>query len=571
MGMTDEQKLARKKSAEKGNIRWIKDNCLRTKDGKDDYVFISYKSDDYKQVLDDIVYNTCKKYGLKVYFDTAFDEDSRSWIEQYYDNMSDPKCKAFIAFIDDAYYSSYATLLEMMSRKTEAAGGDYRPDSLFFLPINLGTISDIIDGSNTGLGTKRFANGKTNQNADLELQKFNEIFSEIADEDTSLKKIYKREHDYRLYEEATDQMPAYGKMYLNITQCRRIMERVIPHSNSNDGTNKDFVEVIHDKLMTAGLGSVFKKVENEAEPETEPEAEPDTISYGTISLKDFLKKYDNSSFKKSTYTKFKLTGKAGYEKYGTAFFDSAYDLVWAFVMGLISDRGKEYIDMVNAKHPGLKNPIFITQDEYGKRDDQNKYRQVSVEKANTCYMYRHYGQYQWIDAVLKARLQEYGLPLDAFYFEYVAGDEESEDTFADTGTFRYRLWGERHTADKLATMMHDVFDLIAERYPDRIEAMAKDSGITSVAAKADVDQGLLPPAKMNYFKARKEHMVGDSLYYVSTRYNREQGIGQLIRMITVCEGNADSLVIDEMPQKSQKTVYSSKSGKKDISEKTVSQ
>lgn len=257
--MTDEQKAARKKSAETGNIKWIKDNYLRTKDGEDDYVFISYKSDDYKQVLDDIVYKTCRKYGLRVYFDTAFDEESKSWIEQYYENMSDSKCKAFLAFIDDAYYSSYATLLEMMSRKTAAAGGDFKVDSLFFLPINLGAISDIVDSSNTGLGTKRFASGKINKNAGLELEKFNEIFSEIADEDAYLrKKIYKRENDNQLYEEATDTSPEYGKKYLNVTQCRRIMERVIPYSNENDGTNKDFVEVIHDKLMNGGLDTVFK-------------------------------------------------------------------------------------------------------------------------------------------------------------------------------------------------------------------------------------------------------------------------------------------------------------------------
>lgn len=267
--MTEEQKRARKESAANGNIKWIKDNCLRTKDGQDDYVFISYKSDDYKKVLDDIVYNTCKKYGLRVYFDTAFDDGSSSWIEQYYENMSDTKCKAFIAFIDDAYYSSYATLLEVMSRKTRAAGGDYNPDSLFFLPINLGKITSVINGANTGLGTRKFANGVINIHAKLELEKFNEIFSEIIEDDkknlTVLRNIYKGENYSQLYEEKTDTEPAYGKMYLSITQCRKIMEKVLPNSNENDGTNKDFVEVIHDKLINAGLSSVFEKREKAPE------------------------------------------------------------------------------------------------------------------------------------------------------------------------------------------------------------------------------------------------------------------------------------------------------------------
>lgn len=266
--MTEEQKKARKLSAESGNIRWIKDNCLRTKYDKEDYVFISYKSDDYERVLDDILYKTCKKYGLKVYFDTAFDDDSDSWITQYYDNMCSKNCKAFIAFINDNYYSSYACLLEMMSRKTEAAGGDYREDSLFFIPINIGSITSIVDDSNTGLGTKRFKSGKINRHAEIELEKFNDIFLQVASEriKNATYKCAKEAEEKKqkgekiaLYEEACQDDPhEYGKMFLNVTQCRKIMEYVIPKNNDNDGSNKDFTEVIHDKLLKRGIFSVFK-------------------------------------------------------------------------------------------------------------------------------------------------------------------------------------------------------------------------------------------------------------------------------------------------------------------------
>ncbi|MCI9360503.1 MAG: hypothetical protein HFG65_05975 [Hungatella sp.] len=644
--MTDEQKRARKKSAESGNISWIKKNCLRTKDDEDDYVFISYKSDDYKEVLDDIVYQVCQKYGLRVYFDTAFDEDSKSWIEQYYDNMISTRCKAMIAFIDDAYYSSYATLLEMMSRKTAAAGGDYEFDSLFFLPINLGAIHDIIKDDNTGLGTERFSNGRINTNAELELRKFNEIFSEIADVDQFLRKsLYKREHDKELYKEKTNNQPAYGKKYLTITQCRKIMGRVIPRSNDNDGTNKDFVEVIHDKLVNAGIKSVFQYPDGrlEAEPDSKPDIKPDSESdvkpdgkdnrtgtkddkggtekpvppaktgTGTISLKDFLKKYDNNTFKKSTYTKFRLAGAAGYEKYGTEYFNSAFDLAWAFVMGLIEERGQAYIDSVNARHPGLKNPVFLSQEEYENHSDQKKYKQVDAKNVSTCYMYRHYGQYQWIDGVLKPRLVEFGLPMSEFYFQYVVGSEETgsgeetnsgnetactdaygEDIGAsgtgqadtDGGTtstagdpdiiadpditedpvitdgsdgpdiieapdgsdqYVYTLWGEPRQAYKLSELMHDVFDVIAGRYPGMVNAMADDGSITAVARKEDVDEKRLPINKINYFKTKKEHTVQGCPYYVSTRYNRDQGIGQLKKMLTKCEGNDRAFVIKAMP------------------------
>lgn len=260
--MTEEQKAARKKSAESGHIKWIKDHCLRTKDSGEDYVFISYKSDNFEKVLDDIVYKVCKKYGLRVYFDTAFDDNSLSWIQQFSANMESIHCKAFIAFLDDEYYSSYATLLEMMTRKTAAAGGDYREDTLFFLPINLEPISDKCSDKNTGLGTKRYSNGKLNQHAELELKKFNEVFNEIAD--SRMEKIYKRKDEKELYYEETKDSPQVGSIYLNVTQCRRLMEMVIPPCNENDGTNKDFVEAIHDKLMNKGLLSVFGQVEEAA-------------------------------------------------------------------------------------------------------------------------------------------------------------------------------------------------------------------------------------------------------------------------------------------------------------------
>lgn len=264
--MTDEQKEARKISAESGNIKWIKDNCLRTMKDKEPFVFISYKSDDYKVVLDDIVYNTCKKYGLRVYFDTAFDDESDLWIKQFYKNMCSKYCKAMIAFIDDEYYSSYATLIEMMARKTHKAGGDMKFDTLFFLPINLEPITEKQDDGNTGLGTERFSNKKINKNADLELAMFNRLFKEVADRDKSLTYIYDRYDDDDLYGEETEDSIEYGEMYLNITACRELMKKVCPNANDNTGENKGFVEVIHDKLVKAGLGSVFGNVNPPTKP-----------------------------------------------------------------------------------------------------------------------------------------------------------------------------------------------------------------------------------------------------------------------------------------------------------------
>ena len=115
--------------------------------------------------------------------------------------------------------------------------------------------------------------------------------------------------------------------------------------------------------------------------------------------------------------------------------------------------------------------------------------------------------------------------------------------------FEYTLWGISHTSNRMSDMMHDVFDLIAEKYPGKISELATSDAISSVARKDDVDGKNLPASKLNYFRASREHNVNGIAYYVGTSYNRSQGIGQIERMLKICEGSADSFVITSSPER----------------------
>lgn len=606
--MNDEQRAARKKSAEEGNIRWIKEHCLRTKDDDEDYVFISYKSDDFEKVLDDILFNTCKKYGLRVYFDTAFDEDSDSWITQYYDNMCDPHCKAFIAFIDDAYYSSYACLLEMMSRKTAAAGGDYKLDSLFFLPINIGSITDVINNSNTGLGTRRYSNGKINNNADVELKQFNDIFKEIADE-YMRRSLYKRENDTQLYEEAYGDMPKYGKVYLTITQCRKLMERVIPNKNDNDGGNKAFADVIHDKLDKAGLGSVFGKIKDDVNPPKDDEYDVVIINgekKSTLRIKegDLIPKQDPG-----IRDDFEFEG----------WFVSETDEEWDFADPVDQDI-EIYARWEDASTPpptpaeGYKYTIFGEEYEAGSREQGKlmfdafdalvkRYpgcaeqltqrtsiaRAEDVKNANTqeadptyfrgCKSFSVNGKeylvgtsygYKAKIAEIKGMFKICGVDSREFVLNGEPLKPKSskvEKTGKEVGknddVFEYELWGLPHTANKLVDMINDVFDLIAEKHPDKIQNIADSHNITAVARKDELDQGKVNGSKANqfaYYKG-KEHSVNGVIYCVNAGYNREGGVGQLKKMLVLCEGSSDGFKITKAPEKSSRS--GGKTGKTD--------
>lgn len=600
--MTDEQKKARKLSAERGHIKWIKDKCLRTMDSGEDYVFISYKSDDYEQVLDEILYRTCRKYGLKVYFDVAFDDGSDSWINQFYDNMCSPHCKAMIAFISNKYYSSYATLLEMMAHKTRDAGGDGIFGSLAFLPINLEDIKEQSSSNeNTGLGTIRFQDGTFNKQAEKELMLFNRIFRELAYSQKELEFYYYRFEDRDLYYEATKTQLAVGKPYLNVTKCRRLMGLICPDKNNNDGTNKAFEDAIYDKLMQegqTGLKSVFipdwKPLPFESVEQPEPIEPPIPGKPGkteTILLPDFLKKYNNNTFKKETFQQVRLVGQEEYAAYSTPFFNSAYPLVWSFVMKLLEERGEDYLHFVNKKNSGSKNPPFITTAEHQKRKEEKHpvtYRSLELPGLEGWSMCRHYGQYGWVNDVLRRRILELGLPLGSFSLEYIpnsneqvekpetvygeeepetgsggegtepAGEEEGSQTTGGiggpidldgkTGTqkkqgpkdggYSFTLRGERYHGLILKNMMLTVFKTTLVRHPDKLDMLVESLPCLREGL------GIGPNAQPSTFRAGDTIEMNGRIISIGTSLNRAQAQKYMERLIQLCGEPKENFVVD---------------------------
>ena len=589
--MTEEQREKRKYSATSGKIKWIKDHYLRTKDDNEEFVFISYKSDDYEKVLDDIVYNTCKKYGLKVYFDTAFDDDSDSWITQYYENMCDDNCKAFIAFIDNEYYSSYACLLEMMSRKTLAAGGDYKKDSLFFLPINLERINEIVDKSNTGLGTSRFSDGKKNINASTELRQFNEVFREIADE--HMKNIYKRyNEDELLYDEATDTKPAYGKVFLTVTQCRKLMESVIPKANENDGKNKDFVEVIHDKLVNNGIGAVFEKVMLPKENSTVTVINNGiktvlTVKNGTLIPKQkegvkegyrFLGWYDLDSKKKwdflsdvvkedmklearwevnpptssdgYTYIIFGKEYTAGKGEQGQLMFDAFEALITRYPE--CAEKLTKRTSIAKAEdveNPGTKDakPVYF-----------KGYKEFSVN-GQKYLVGTSYG----FDAKLseiKGMFKICGVSLHEFVLNgNPLGEKSSEDSGAketETG-FIYKIFEKEYTASEgeQGKLMFDVFEALVTRCPECAEKLTKR---TSIAKAEDVENPGTKDAKPVYFKGYKEFNVNGQKYLVGTSYGFDAKLSEIKGMFKICGVDFGQFVIISSPEKKTRNTINKK-------------
>lgn len=77
------------------------------------YVFISYASDNWRQVFKNAVVPLQKQYGLRVYADKAFDKVNDRWIVPMLRNVRG--ADAMLVFISQSYIESYACFLELLT------------------------------------------------------------------------------------------------------------------------------------------------------------------------------------------------------------------------------------------------------------------------------------------------------------------------------------------------------------------------------------------------------------------------------------------------------------------------
>lgn len=145
MGLTEEQKRERQLTTQ--NITTF-DSV-----GEDDYVFISYKSDEWEVVLDKVVRHMVDNYGLRVYFDKNFERDNDSWVKNMKSAITTRKCRAILAFVSKEYLTSYACVMELLTARSKQACMSYKDErypTLQIIPIIIdksGSIQNVMSKS----------------------------------------------------------------------------------------------------------------------------------------------------------------------------------------------------------------------------------------------------------------------------------------------------------------------------------------------------------------------------------------------------------------------------------------
>lgn len=104
MGLTTEQKRERQEG--------LRDLRITVKRDRQAYVFVSYKSEDWRVVFENKIIPLQKQYNLRVYADKEFDNNNDSWVDQMKRNLK--SSKGVIIFVSDDYITSYATYIELL-------------------------------------------------------------------------------------------------------------------------------------------------------------------------------------------------------------------------------------------------------------------------------------------------------------------------------------------------------------------------------------------------------------------------------------------------------------------------
>lgn len=346
------------------------------------FAFISYSHDDYDTKIVNNVFKELYTKGINVWIDTAnMPVDENNWKKSAIEALRNHNCKFAFFFRSESSLTKRTIADEIKTIKRLK---------------HIGPIVTIDIWHEQGNNAENFHDELLNTENDSRYDICEEICGYVNTECKALRLAEDMGNNIHKLVDEILELDALKLLGTDASQEEKTIEK------SDDSRNT--VEV--------------KTTETVEITETTENAKPVLPENGYISLGDFLKKYNNSNFKKKTFGMLRLVGQDEFAKYSTDYHDSAFSLVWNFIMKLLAERGIEFIQTVNNCHPNMKNPVFIDQAAYNVRDDQNKYRKIEVSGLENYYMYRHFGQYDWIYAVLRPRMAEFGLPMDKFGFEY---------------------------------------------------------------------------------------------------------------------------------------------------------
>lgn len=105
--------------------------------------------------------------------------------------------------------------------------------------------------------------------------------------------------------------------------------------------------------------------------------------------------------------------------------------------------------------------------------------------------------------------------------------------------YRYTIFGKEYYAGSggQGQLMFDAFEVLTERYPQKVEALTE---LSSVIQAEKVDGNDNPPV---YFRTKKRFTVAGKDYYVGTSFSLGDKLTQIKKMFKICGESPDEFVL----------------------------
>lgn len=529
-----------RKRDEDGHVRFLKEHiCDKNSDAP--FVFISYKSDDWKAVLHDVVYTLVKDYGLNVYFDGSFDSHNSLWISQFPENMEDYKCKGILSFFDNKYATSYATLLELMYSQTLAANR-----GLKVVPINLEKLTKIdgpLGAEDTGLGVEQYEDETRNVNAKAEKELFTEVFEELKEREIlkTSKFIYKgKKLTKKICSEITAEIIAY----------LRINENYYEEGKSLDG--------IVNSIKDACGEEVFNRAPDYGEAKAQELPGCERIEVQEIHKEPPVELSNEEKEKKR-----KASGTYDFVLYGIEYRDMLLKNMMLTVFEEIMNRHAGKTDELLASLKCLAKGNVISKDARPTTFRAGKAaviggREISIgtsldSKAVLNYINKLIylcGEPRHIFKLSENEKPEGGAEntaeeeKDGAGSGVAAGNVEPEEKAGlrgrrASGTYNFVLYGERYEDVILKNLMLTVFEEVMKRHVDKREQL-----LSSLKCLAE-GNAISKDARPTVFRAGKVVNIGGKEISIGTSLDSVSVLAYIKKLMEICGESRKNLVIED--------------------------
>ena len=522
MGLTEEQMAERDESLMQLKITTYKD--------KKGYVFVSYKSDDWKKVFEEKIFQL-QDMGLRIYSDKNFNDTNHPWLDDMDKNIK--YSSAVVLFISCEYLKSYATLIELLTAIK------YKKD---IVPIYFSSKNSLFDELKD----------------DVELE--DDIIKMEPSEAKRLESLMQMndgkymESVKKIWNECSDKFSAQKFSVMNVVDA---FEKILCENGLKDnlfGTNNEsLINTINDACSGAKHSDVFDLVgqkkesvmvssKGEVNSVTENRTIDNSVELKALYLSDESQFEDSNPKKKSA----SVTGDITYTLYGKEYTDNQANMmlrIFAQVLNRHQDKVATLPEQAGMncamKYEDIKNP-----------NESNGYPTY----FRSCHNFEFSNgesvcigtAYSSGDKMKKiARLLDIcGEDRSIFSSEQieipavkVSKRAAENGTTTNNGGIHYSVYGESFRGDQ-TDMMTTICSKIIEKHLDKLQAVIDGTlcvGYNDATTMAKT-----------YFRVYREFSCNGVDYVIGTSFGLAGKIKEIEKVIAICGEDVKNIEIENI-------------------------